>query len=254
MSPELAQNWRRCGINPGDIVLIHSSLKRTLQTHSTTPQAVLESFLDAVGPNGTLLFPLFNFDFTKGVPFDMKSTPSHMGVLTEAARMHPGAVRSGHPIYSFAIIGPQANLFAVDNFCGYGPDSPFAVLRTANGKIAVLDLDDQNSMTFYHHVEEMHAVPYRYHKQFTGLYTDADGDKSERTYGLFVRDLERGVRTDVDRMGELLWEKGLYRGDRPWQGDGLRTISAAAIYDAVSEVIKEGRAKGLLFSAGVITR
>lgn len=248
MNSVLAQNWRKCGINPGDVILIHSSLKRTLQTYNTTPQAVLESFLEAVGLNGTVLFPLFNFDFTKGVPFDIRSTPSQMGALTEAARLHPHAVRSGHPIYSFAIIGAQAEKFNVDNFSGYGPDSPFAILRQLDGKIAVVDLDDQNSMTFYHYIEEMHEVPYRFHKTFTGLYTDANGVTSERTYGLFVRDLDKGVMTDVNPMGEIPWEKGLYHGDQPKQGIGLRTISANAMYDAVSEVIKAGRARGLLYS------
>jgi aminoglycoside 3-N-acetyltransferase len=244
----LAQNWHNCGINPGDIVLIHSSLKRTLKKYNTTPQVVMESFIEAVGPRGTVLFPLFNFDFTKGVPFDIRNTPSQMGALTEAARMHPGAVRSGHPIYSFAIIGPQAGRFSVDNFSGYGSDSPFAILRQLDGKIAVLDLDDQNSITFYHHIEEMHEVPYRWHKKFTGLYIDAKGVTRERTYGLFVRDLDKGVLTDVNHMSEILWEKGLYRGEHPKQGIGLRTIFANPLYDVVSEVIETGRALGLLYS------
>jgi aminoglycoside 3-N-acetyltransferase len=248
MSLDLVQNWRSCGIEPGDTVLIHSSLKRTLQAHQTTPEAVMQSFLDAVGPTGTVLFPLFNFDFTKGVPFDIRTTPSQMGALTEAARLHPEAVRSGHPIYSFAVIGQQAQSFDVDNYSGYGPDSPFAILRRLNGKIAVLDLSDLNSMTFYHHIEEMHAIPYRFHKQFSGQYTDANGYTDERTYGLFVRDLDKGVTTDVDPMGEALWELGLYHGERPNQGVGLRTISANAMFDAVSQVIESGRALGLLYS------
>jgi aminoglycoside 3-N-acetyltransferase len=63
-----------------------------------------------------------------------------------------------------------------------------------------------------------------------------------------VRDLERGVLTDVNPMSELLWEKGLYHGERSKQGIGLRTISACAMYDAVSEVIKAGHALGLLYS------
>lgn len=249
MTLTLAQDWRRCGIEPGDTVLIHSSLKRTLLRDRTiTPEVVLESFLEAVGPSGTAVFPLFNFDFAKGVPFDIRSTPSHMGALTEAARVHPEAVRSGHPIYSFAAIGESANRFAVDNFSGYGPASPFAILRELDGKIAVLDLSDVNSMTFYHHIEEMHEVDYRYHKQFTAPYTDAAGATAERTYGLFVRDLESGVMTDVDPMGEVLWDVGLYRGERPKQEIGLRTIRANAMFDAVSKVITEDRALGLLYS------
>lgn len=248
MKKNLTQSWNACGINPGDIVLIHTSLQRTLSEHNTTPQVVFESFLDAVGPEGTLLFPLFNFDFTKGTPFDIRSTPSQMGVLTETARLQPGAVRSGHPIYSFAVIGPQAVKFDVDNFSGYGSDSPFAILKELDGKIAVLDLSDLNSMTFYHHIEEMHQVTFRYHKEFSGEYTDANGVTSERTYGLFVRDLERSVLTDVNDMGELLWEQGLYSGCRPKEAAGLRTISARAMYQSVSEVIESGRAEGLLFS------
>lgn len=248
MISTLAQNWRNSGIHPGDIVLVHSSLKRSLQMYNATPQAIMESFLEAVGVSGTVLFPLFNFDFTKGVPFDIRTTPSQMGALTEAARMHPDAVRSGHPIYSFAIIGPEARKFEVNNFSGYGPDSPFAILHQLDGKIAVLDLDDLNSMTFYHHIEEMHEVPYRWHKKFTGEYTDANGVTSERTYGLFVRDLDRGILTDVNPMSEVLWKKGLYQGEHPRQGIGLRTISTRAMYDAVSEVINTGRALGLLYS------
>ena len=219
-----------------------------MHLHGATPQSILESFREAVGPEGTVLFPLFNFDFTTGAPFDIRTTPSHMGALTEAARLHPDAVRSGHPIYSFATLGRHAQEFNVNNFSGYGADSPFAILRRLNGKISVLDLDDQNSMTFYHHVEEMHSVAYRYHKKFTGQYVDADGLRGERTYSLFVRHLDKGIATDVNRMGEALWEAGLYSGERPKQNIGLRTISANAMYQAVSEVIHTDRAQGLLYS------
>lgn len=244
----LIDNWKRCGVKEGDTLLLHTSMRRTFQAHDTTPEAVLESFLETLGPEGTLLLPLFNFDFTKGKPFDIRKTPSHMGALTEAGRTYPGAVRSGHPIYSFAAIGAKAPLFAVDNKSGYGPESPFAILREVGGKIGVIDLMDQNSMTFYHHIEEMHDVPYRYHKEFTAPYTDKNGFTEERTYSLFVRNLEMGVETDVNRMGEVLWEKGLYTGDRPEVDSGLRVISARAMYQEVSRVIEEGRAEDLLYS------
>ncbi|HVP10781.1 MAG TPA: AAC(3) family N-acetyltransferase [Phycisphaerae bacterium] len=253
MPSPVSEGWRRSGIDPGDTVLIHSSLTKTMQAlrkAGLDPSAdlVLDSFREAVGPSGTLLLPLFNFDFTKGVPFDIRSTPSHMGILTEAARRRPGAVRTGHPIYSFAVLGAKADRFrGVNNFSGYGPDSPFAILRELDGKIAVLDLPDQRSMTFYHHVEEMRRVPYRYHKTFAGDYTDADGVKQRRTYGLFVRDIERGVCTHVDPTGELLWENGLYTGDRPGEGTRLRVISARRMFDFVSDLIAGGRAEGLLY-------
>jgi aminoglycoside 3-N-acetyltransferase len=250
----LAMDWRRVGIRQGDVVLVHSSLRRTVRrcVQGGTPTAVsdiLASFQEAVGDAGTLLFPLFNFEFTEGVAFDIRSTPSQMGVLTETARQLDGAVRTGHPIYSFAVIGARAGEFAgVDNFSGYGADSPFAKLRALGGRIAILDLPDQHSMTFYHHVEEMKDVPYRFHKTFAGAYTDDSGATSRREYGLFVRDLEQGVRTDVDRMGELLWEQSLYSGDRPGEGTGLRVIDADPLFASVESVIDSGKAEGLLYS------
>jgi len=251
----LARQWRDAGLMAGDTLLLHSSLRRTTRTLvraggevSAAAEVVLDSILETLGPDGTLLLPLFNFDFTGGVAFDMRATPSHMGALTEAGRLRPGAVRTGHPIYSFAVLGRQADAFrGVENFSGYGADSPFAILRTMVGRIGVLDLPDQHSMTFYHHVEEMKAAPWRYHKIFEGDYVGLDGARSTRRFGLFVRDLDRGVVTDVDAMGELLWARGLYSGDRPGQGSGLRLIDAGALFDATAEVIDGGRAEGLLY-------
>jgi aminoglycoside 3-N-acetyltransferase len=102
-------------------------------------------------------------------------------------------------------------------------------------------------MTFYHHIEEMHKVPYRYYKTFSGQYTDQNGMTEVRTYGIFVRDLKKEVLTHVNPVGELLWERGLYIGFRPQEGSGLRVISARKMYDFVSNIIVSGKAKGLLY-------
>ncbi|MGA9075436.1 MAG: hypothetical protein WB368_15075, partial [Candidatus Sulfotelmatobacter sp.] len=53
------------------------------------------------------------------------------------------------------------------NFSGDGADSPFGILHKEGGKIAVLDLPDQQSMTFHHYVEESLSVDYRFHKRFS---------------------------------------------------------------------------------------
>ncbi len=249
----LVEAWRRSGIHEGDTVLVHSSLRRTFKNNlkegrKLSVEDILKSFIAALGPSGTLVLPLYNFDFTKGVPFDLRNTPSHMGALTEAGRTQPGTVRTGHPIYSFAVLGAHSDRFQdVDNYSGYGADSPFAILRELDGKIAVLNLTDQDSMTFYHHIEEMHEVPYRYFKEFSGDYTDAAGVTTKKTYALFVRDLEQGVLTHVNPMGELLWAHNLYMGDRPDIGSGLRVISARQMYEFVSEKIVTGEAHGLLY-------
>lgn len=250
----LAEQWRSSGIDRGDTLLLHSNITRTLRTcrrsgWRATASDILDSFMTAVGSNGTLLLPLFNFDFTKGVPFDIRTTPSQMGALTEAARLRADAVRTGHPVYSFAVLGAEARRFAqVDNFSAYGEDSPFAILRELDGKVAALDLEDFDSMTIYHHVEELKRVPYRYAKDFSGEYTDAGGRTSLRSYRIFVRDSEHGVVTNVNPAGESLWAAGLYRGCRPGVETGLRTIKANDMFNFVAGIIDEGRALDTLYS------
>ena len=136
----------------------------------------------------------------------------------------------------------------LNNESGYGPDSPFAKLIELNGKIAVVDLEDQNSMTFYHYVEEACQVAYRYFKTFNGMYENEVGEISQADYKLFVRKIQEGVVTDVNQMGELLWREGLYMGFRPGQGNGLRSIQARALFTRTSDEILAGNALGLLYS------
>jgi aminoglycoside 3-N-acetyltransferase len=249
----LARRWNDAGINPGDLVLIHSSLRRTLNTLKSegtpaTPQDIFESFCTSVGPEGTVLFPTFNFGFCSGESFDIRHTPSKMGALTECARLAPSSVRTGHPIYSFSVLGKKADLFkGIDNISGYGTDSPFAILHKNGGKIASLDLDDQNSMTFYHYIEEHHRVPYRYFKGFTGPYTDWNGVEGNKTYKIYVRDINAGVKTNVNPAGEMLWLEGLYVGDRPGEGSGLRIIDSNNMFDFISDIIDRNMALGNLY-------
>ena len=256
----LSAHWRAAGIERGDVVLLHSSSKRTLATHQISPAELLESFLDATGPLGTLLIPTFNFGWCRGEPFNVRTTPSEMGVLSETAR-RCGMRGDPHPVYSFSALGSIGKDFAAPtNWSGYGPGSPFDILRKIDGKIAILDLPDQNSMTFYHHVEEMiaeysdlpHAVwfskqypSHRFYKNFDGRYTGYDGRECERTFALYVR--RDGVETFVDPMGDLLWAAGHYRGDRPHVGAGLRTIRARAVWNETAAVIRAGKAEGMLW-------
>ncbi|UGA54976.1 AAC(3) family N-acetyltransferase [Vibrio sp. VB16] len=250
----LCEKWASSGVDKGDTLLLHSNIKRTLiearrAGYKITPHDILDSLLLSLGKDGTLVLPLFNFDFTQGVNFDIRTTPSHMGALTEIGRTFNESVRTGHPIYSFSVIGKNAKFFeGVDNVSGYAEDSPFGILKSLNGKIASLDLEDQSSMTYYHHIEEIKQVNYRYFKTFSGNYTDAQGLQSLKKYKLFVRDIEKRVITNVNPAGELLWKNGLYAGSRPKVESGMRIINAQKMFNFVSEIIDKNEALDVLYS------
>ena len=250
----LVAGWRESGIEPGDTIVLHSSLRRTLERLAkgiarVRPAEILESFLEAVGPNGTLVFPTFNFDFTFGAQFDLDRSPSHMGVLGETARQDPRSFRTAHPVYSFAVIGAAQNSFrGKKNISAWGADSPFATVHDLGGKIAILDVPDRHSMTFFHYVEEACQVSFRYHKYFEGEYIQSNQDSETSKYSIFVRDVESGVVPCLDEMGEKLWEHGIYKGERPGEGNGLRVGCAVEIFDLVKSVIQSGKAEGLLYT------
>ena len=245
--------WANGGINPNDTLLLHSDLKSIFRFAfknklSISPDDILDSIINYLGPNGNLILPLFNFDFSKGAPFNILTTKSQMGILSEIGRIHPEIVRTGHPIYSFGVIGKLSSDFVgLENYSGYGKDSPFGILHKLEGRIGILNLPDQHSMTFYHYIEEFCNIHYRYHKTFTGKYTDCNGSESTKTFGLFVRDLSLGIKTDVNRMGELLWAMELYKGFRYGDALGIRSVLAKDIFRETEKIIKEGRAEDFLF-------
>lgn len=170
-----------------------------------------------------------------------------MGVLTERFRIDYKILRTKHPVYSFAVIGKDVNRFKKNNFSAYGEESPFQVLKDLNGKIAILDLPEQKSMTFYHHIEEMNNVEWRYHKIFEGFYEDFENKKTKQKYSIFVRNLEKGITTHVNPAGELLWSEGLYQGSRPNTGSGLRVVNANQMFEFISKLIIQKKALGILY-------
>ena len=85
-------------------------------------------------------------------------------------------------------------------------------------------------MTFFHHIEEMEGVDYRYLKDFTGQITDWDGNTTEDTYQMLVRDIDMGVHTMVDPMGKLMEEAGVIQSRQIGEAD-VKLMKANEVYE-----------------------
>jgi aminoglycoside 3-N-acetyltransferase len=238
--------WKSLGVRKDDTILVQSNIVYLLKTYKCSVKDILESLLEVAG---TVVFPTFNVDSVMGNSFgefDIRSTPSRMGVLSEYARVYcNNSIRSGHPMYSFVSVGQNSAFFNVNNFSGYGKDSPFAILRRLNGKILIIgSLKNSEGNSILHHVEEIHQVPYRFYKLFSGKYTDRYGEITDRTYTFYCNG---GVKTLLDPIDDLLWEAGLYKGCKPYFQHGCRVINANDIFKFVWNLIEQGKAKGLLY-------
>ena len=117
---------RGVGIARGDAVMFHSSLS-SMGTVVGGPDAVIDGFLAAVGPEGTVAVPTLccwepdeqHLVFGR---WDPATTPSYVGLLTETLRQRPGAFRSDHATHSVAALGARASeLTATHGASGHRP-------------------------------------------------------------------------------------------------------------------------------------
>ena len=166
------------GVMPGSNLLVHSSYK-ALGGGVDGPGQVIETLRFALGGEGTLLFPTLSY---ASVPvenrvFDLKETPSDVGVISEVFRTMPGVLRSFHPTHSVAAVGMRAAEFVRDHekdSTPVGENSPLRKLRDAKGYILMLGcgLTPNTSM---HGVEELVGVPYCLRHAFEYVCTDGKG-------------------------------------------------------------------------------
>ena len=91
---ELCQALDKVGINAGDDICVHTSLMR-LGKILVKPNIFLGTFVAAlrevIGPNATLIMPTFTYSYCKQQVYDVRNSPSTMGILTEYYRKLPVA-------------------------------------------------------------------------------------------------------------------------------------------------------------------
>ena len=234
----LVSGFKKIGLTTGDVVLVHSSFKSFGEVKGS-PQTVIDALISVIGDEGTLIVPRFNFDFsTYGTPWDVRSTPSQMGIISEFARKDPRSRKVFHPIYPFSIIGKHADELVKHRYKGgYGKDSIFHQLRVLDAKIIQID-KVYKSTTIIHHVEEMLKVDYKYYKDFTGYVIDENGRKYKDTFNLYVRDWEKGYVTDVLPIGKILEDEGVMKIDKI--GDAtVWYMKAEDVYQCTVNAIKK---------------
>ena len=102
---------RAVGIVPGDTVIFHSSLS-SMGTVVGGPNAVIDGFLDAVGPEGTVAAPTLWYHHTdppmRLEEWDIDQSPSYPSLITEVFRQRPDSLRSDNPTHSVSAIGARA--------------------------------------------------------------------------------------------------------------------------------------------------
>ena len=151
------------GVCPGDTVVVHSSFK-SLGPVEGGAETVISGFLDALGPEGTLVLPTFcQKDFAHSYETWHMDKPSDTGYLTEYFRTRPGSIRSDQATHSVAAGGAKARWltqthghthkrFGCAGDTPFSADSPWEKMYQINAKILMLGVGPVYT-TFQHYAE-----------------------------------------------------------------------------------------------------
>jgi aminoglycoside N3'-acetyltransferase len=153
---------------PGfEILMVHSSVSDMQPMYQGSAKDLVELLLRVTGPERTLAMPAFFFGsadlyhrdyYRKHVRFDLRRTPSQMGLVTEVFRRWPGVARSLHPTHSVCALGPLAKeLVATHHLSEWpcGELSPFGIMGRRKTAILGLGTEYYRSLTQVHSMEEI---------------------------------------------------------------------------------------------------
>ncbi|MFB3890747.1 MAG: AAC(3) family N-acetyltransferase [Phycisphaerae bacterium] len=233
----IADDLRRLGVAAGDCLLVHSSL-RSLGHVDGGAATVIDALIDALGPSGTLLLPALSYATVNAqqTTFDVRGTPSCVGVIPEYFRVFRAAVRSVHPTHSVAGLGPRAAELLGENHLDRTPcgeHSPFRKLRDAGGKLLMLGCGLRPN-TSMHGVEELVRPPYLLGDEIVYRIILADGRETSMRV---IRHSFVGWAQRYDRIEPLLADGQLRRGSVLSAAAYL--IDCRAMWQAGHEALKK---------------
>lgn len=197
-----SERLRVCGLTEGQTVLVHMAMSK-LGWIIGGAEAVILGLLAAVGESGTLMMTTNNSDnidpyewqhppvpeqwwqtirdHTPG--YNPLTTPTQgMGVVPELLRSWPGAVRSAHPAFSLAALGPNADYLVADHALteDAGDRSPLGKLYELDGHVLLLGVEHWNN-TSLHLAESRANYPGKRNLR-TGSAMLIDGQRQWVTY------------------------------------------------------------------------
>ncbi len=164
---DVANALRECGLETGDSCFMQAAMS-SFGAFEGGPATVLAGIDDVVGENGLVGMPAYSLtgpaiDHLSADPiFDVRSTPSRMGSISEAFRKSDGVLRSVHPTHSTAVRGAGAEEIVAGHEAAatpFGQGTPFP-------KIVELDALQlffgcgTGAITMYHSFECTRVPPF----------------------------------------------------------------------------------------------
>ena len=243
---DIIEGLKKLGIKEGDVLFVHSSLSRFghVEKGATT---VIDALTEVVGKKGTLALPSFpafvggEYGIAKAeIVFDVRTSPTAMGIIPQTFWQLPGVKRSLHSTHSVAIMGKEMDWLIEGHekcTCSCGRGTPFYKLCQAKGKILLLGVTHSSNTTL-HTVEDCHGAPTRSTEIFYPKVINYEGE----AIAVPLHPHLPGLSRDYEKMDKICKEKGIQKEVKI--GNSLcKLIDAYSLFKIGGDYVK----KDLLF-------
>lgn len=176
-------------IKSGDNLIIHSNSAGLFQFSNSRNYSIIDNFikiiLKKIGPKGTLLIPVYNYQFTQKRKYSI-NYPSEVGKIGNYLLKNNIKNRTHEPIFNHIVFGKlKKKFFEAELFDCFGLNSSYDLMKKYNFKI-ICFCCTPNNITFLHYIEQMCKVSYRYRKKFKGFLVKKNNKKEKITLEYYV--------------------------------------------------------------------
>lgn len=243
---ELSEGFSAVGLTDGDTVYLSTQLYGLGRMIGATDKddflsKIFTAICAAIGRNGTLVVPTFTQQVGRiGLTYIHERTATMAGIFGQYILCRKDAVRSLHPIFSVAAIGPKKHQVCDDiSPVAFGADSTFDRLAKMGAKAVCVGFDYYSGhiVSLMHYVETRFGVPYYYNK-----IVEADAyigaRKLEQTFIINVKYLNIAVEFDYHRYIDALGTRNMVRS-APVGGGFIYEVDVADMVEVGLSELKQ---------------
>lgn len=209
---EFSQAFRSVVPESDEVIVLYSGLWAFGHRFGIRPAELvdhlIESMLEVLGPERTLIMPTYFGEFPRSKVYDLIRSRPYTGAIADRFRMWPGSIRTRQPMDSYAVCGPRAGeVLAQPCTTAWGDDSVLGWFDRVDARHVILGVPWHLSCAYCHRGEEVLGVPFRYYKRFGGALLSDGEPKGECQEIMYVRpfdvDPKLSYKPTRDRLGEL---------------------------------------------------
>lgn len=207
---------KRSGVKAGRPILVHSAFGN-FYNYEGTAEELINKLLEFVGPEGTVCMPAYPKDkFNTNQIFDVKTTKSAAGYLSEVFRNYPHVYRSLNQLHSVCALGHDAEYITAGHELSrisFDKYSPFQKIAELGGYTINLGMPKWFVGTAEHICEanlygkvKYFTEKFSIEKEFTYL----DGDGNIVKHKMLAASEHGYVRCKNTKIVDLYFDKEKY--------------------------------------------